>query len=130
MSRLASYKGLGAPLLDVEQLSSASTAINLTPDQQGKLLWFDGGIRQLNLPKPEAGMQFMIMNTTGGVSTVTKILSSGESDIQTFETTAKGVANATTVEAGVIAHLIAINDYRWIASRMGGSTLALGAVTT
>jgi len=102
MSRLASYKGLGAPLLDIEQLSSASSVVNLTVDQQGKLLWFDGGIGRLNLPKPEAGMVYMIMNSTGGVSTVTKILSSGESDILTAATTAKGVGNASTVEAGVI----------------------------
>ncbi len=130
MSRLASYKGMGAPLLQVEQLSSASTAVNLTPDQQGKFLWFDGGIRQINLPAPEAGMTFMIMNSTGGHTTVTKILSSGESDILTAASTAKGVGNFSTVEAGVIIKVTAINDYRWVASRMGGSTLALAAVTT
>ncbi|MHA2066515.1 MAG: hypothetical protein ACXABY_19255 [Candidatus Thorarchaeota archaeon] len=130
MANLASYKGLGAPLLDVEALSTASTAVNLTADQQGKLLWFDGGIRQINLPQPEAGMVYWLANTTGGVTTVTKILSSGESDILTAASTAKGVACESTVEAGIIIKVIGINDYRWVASREGGSTLNINTTTT
>jgi len=77
MSRLASYRGQGAPVLEIEELSTLSTAIDLTADQQGKLLIFDSGVGRLRLPKPEAGMVFMIMNSSGGVSTVAKILSSG-----------------------------------------------------
>ena len=136
MSRLASYSGLGAAVLGAEELSTLSTAINLTPDQQGKLLWFDSGIRQINLPKPEAGMRFLIMNTSGGESSVTKILSSGESDIlvgsvtASVATTAKGVGCESTVEHGIIIELIGINDYRWVASRLGGSTLNIIDVTT
>ena len=130
MGNLASYKGLGAPNAAVEFLSTASTAVNLTVDQQGKLLIFDAGIRQLNLPAPEAGMKFSIMNSTGGVSTVTKILSSGAYDILCAATTAKGVACESTVETGIIIDLVAINDYRWVASRRGGSTLNINSTTT
>ena len=130
MSRLASYRGQGAPVLEIEELSTLSTAIDLTADQQGKLLIFDSGVGRLRLPKPEAGMVFMIMNSSGGVSTVTKILSSGECDILTGATTAKGVGHESTVEQGLITVLYAINDYRWVASRRFGSSLHIIAVTT
>lgn len=131
MSGLGTYMGLGAPQYGVEQLTTASTTIDITNDQQGKLLIFDGGIRQINLPTPEAGKVFRLMNSTGGVSTVTKILSTGASiDIQCDATTAQGVGCESTVEGGIIIELIGISDYRYIASRAGGSTLNINSTTT
>lgn len=131
MSKLASYKGLGAPIFnDAEWLSTASTSIDLTVDQQGKLLIFDAGIRQINLPTPEEGMQYFVMASTGGVSTATKVLSSGNYDILVAATTGKGCAAESTVETGIIMHFFAINDYRWVANRLGASTLAITSTST
>ena len=130
MGNLATYKGLGSPVFDVEFLPTNSTRVTLTADQQSKLLISGGDARQIRLPAPEVGMVYNVLFSSGGVSTATKITSSGAYDILTAGTTAKGVANATTVETGVWIQTVAINSFRWVASRLGGSTLSIGAVTT
>ena len=134
MSRLASYKGLGAPQLRVENVSLASTRVQLTDAQQGALLVLDGttgSTVEIALPQPETGMEFHLLFTTGGVTAVTKILSTGfNSDILVAGSTAKGVANATTAEGGVYIRLVAVSDNRWMAFRQSGSTLALVTATS
>jgi len=131
MSRLASYKGLGSPINEVEFLSNASTTITLTADQQGKLLIWDGAIAQINLPAPEAGMVFRLMNSTGGItSTPTKICSSGSYDILCNNTTKKAVCCGSTEEGGIIIELFGINDFRWVASSPNPGTTAVNSTTT
>lgn len=134
MSRLASYKGLGAPQLRVENVSLASTRVQLTDAQQGALLIFDGSTNstgEIALPQPETGMEYHLLFTTGAAGSVTKILSTGfGSDILIAATTAKGVANLTTVESGVYIRLVAISDTRWMAFNQGAGALALATATS
>jgi len=130
MGNLATYKGLGSPVFDVEFLGTGSTRITLTADQQSKLLISGGDARQIRLPAPEVGMVYNVFFSSGGVSTATKITSSGAYDILTAGTTAKGVANESTAERGVWVQLVAINSFRWVASRLGGSTLNINSTTT
>ena len=130
---LATYKGLGALSARVEQVSLATTRVTLTQDQQGALLILDGSTGstvEIALPAPAAGMIYNLFFSTGSVSVVTKILSTGVYDILVGGTTAKGVANATTVERGQGISLVAINEFRWIADRFGGTTLALATATS
>ena len=130
---LATYKGLGALSARVEQVSLATTRVTLTQDQQGALLILDGSTGstvEIALPAPAAGMIYNLFFSTGSVSVVTKILSTGVYDILVGGTTAKGVANATTAERGQGISLVAINEFRWIADRFGGTTLALATATS
>lgn len=132
MSNKATYMGLGAPVADVEFLSTASTSVDLTVDQQNKLLVVDGAaIRQINLPAPEAGMSYhFVFNSSGGAaSTATKVLSSGY-DILVAGTTGKGVANETTAQGGAVFAVFAINSYRWIATRGSASSLNVNSTST
>ena len=124
MARLASYKGVGAPAQLVEALSVTSTLLTLTDDQQGKFLTWGGqsSASRIRLPAPEAGMVYTIAFNGPGVSTATKITSSGAYDILTANTTGKGVSNETTAERGQVIQLVAINDVRWLATRQGGTT--------
>jgi len=131
MSRVASYKGLGAPASLIEIVTPGSTTYTLSDDQQNKLLCFKTGAAQINLPTPEEGMIFNIFfleSPTQG-STATKVLSSGY-DILCAATTAKGVANGSTAENGVGIRLIGLNGTRWLADRFGGSTLPITSTTT
>ncbi len=131
MSKLASYMGLGSPQSNVEIVSPASTSYALTLNQQGKLLAFETGAAQINLPAPETGMVYNILFLAGPTqaTTPTKIDSSGY-DILCDASTAKAVCNETTVENGVGISLFAINEFRWVASRFGGSTLNINSTTT
>jgi len=64
-------------------------------------------------------------------STPTKIISSGDNyDILCDASTAQAVTNETTAENGVGISLIAITDFRWVASRFGGSTLNINSTST
>lgn len=129
---LASFKGLGAPVIDVEFLT-ASTRIVLTNDQQSKILVLDGSTgstAEIALPIPAEGMMYTILFSTGAAGAVTKILSTGPYDILVGDSTAKGVANATTAERGQAIQLVALNEFRWAASRVGGTTLALATATS
>ena len=130
MGNLATYKGLGSPVFDVEFLATNSSRLTLTADQQSKLLISGGDARQIRLPAPEVGMVYNVLFSSGGVSTATKITSSGAYDILCGASTAKGVANASTVEMGVWIQLVAINSFRWVASRLGGSTLQVQSTST
>jgi len=134
MSDLGTFKGLGAANFGVEFLSTASTALALTYDQQGKLLIFNGqtSCSRILLPQPAAGVVFRIFFTgAGGVSSVHKICSTvGGSDILCGATTKKAVGNETTAQTGVGIELIGINEYRYVASRFGGSTLNINSTTT
>ena len=130
MGNLATYKGLGSPVFDVEFLPTNSSRLTLTADQQSKLLISGGDARQIRLPAPEVGMVYNVFFSSGGVSTATKITSSGAYDILCGGSTAKGVANASTVEMGVWIQLVAINSFRWVASRLGGSTLQVQSTST
>jgi len=121
----ATYKGLGSPVLDVEFLSTASTALTLTQEQQSKLLVWGGqsSAARIRLPAPEAGVEYFIFFNDAAVSSATKITSSGAYDIVCGGTTAKAVVLASTAELGAGHHLVAINSYRWVLDRFGGSTL-------
>ena len=121
----ATYKGLGSPSLDVEFLSTASTALTLTQDQQSKLLVWGGqaAAARIRLPAPEAGMEYFILFNDAAVSSATKITSSGVYDIVCGNTTAKVVILGSTAELGGGHHLVAINSYRWFADRFGNSTM-------
>ena len=132
MSNKASYMGLGAPQSQVEIVSPGSTSYDLSLDQQGKLLAFNTGAAQINLPAPEAGMVYNIffLASPTQASTATKIISSGDYDILCAATTAQAVANESTAENGVGISLFAINEFRWVASRFGGSTLNINSTTT
>ena len=134
MSKLASYKGLGAYNYGVEFLSTASTLVTLDYEQQGKLLIFNGqtSASRIRLPQPEAGIVYNIFFTgAGGVSTSHKICSTvGGSDILCDATTKKAVANETTAQTGVGIQLIGLNEFRYVASRFGGSTLNINSTTT
>lgn len=121
----ATFKGLGSPSLEVEFLSTASTALTLTQDQQSKFLVWNGqaAASRIRLPAPEAGMEYFIYFNDAAVSSATKITSSGVYDIVCGNTTAKAVILASTAELSAGHHLIAINSYRWAALRIGASTL-------
>ena len=131
---LATYQGLGAISARVEQVSLATTRVALTQDQQGALLVLDGSTGstvEIALPtSPVAGMKYNLFFSTGAVTVVTKVLSTGVYDILVGDTTAKGVANATTVERGQGISLTAVNEFRWVADRFGGTTLALATATS
>ena len=129
---LATYQGLGGSLLRAESIGSVSTLYTLTQDQQGVLLVVGEttAASRIRLPAPSAGMQYTIVFSSQGVSSATKITSSGVYDILTAATTAKGVANETTVERGQIIQLTAFNEFRWFAARLGASTLNINSTTT
>ena len=129
---LATYKGLGSPALLVENVSLATTRVTLTQDQQHKLLVLDGSTGstvEIALPQPEEGLEYWLFFSTGSVSVATKVLSTSY-DILIGDTTAKGVANASTVERGQGIHLIGISAGRWVADRFGGTTLAIVTATS
>ena len=132
MSGLATYRGLGAPGLLIENVSLASTLVTLTLDQQGKVLVFDNttAASRIRLPAPEAGIVYNVLFSTGGVSSRTKITSSGVYDILVAGTTGKGVANESTAEKGVIIQLVGLSEFRWAASRLGASTLNINSTST
>ena len=129
---IASYKGLGSALLGAESIGAVSTLYTLTQDQQGRLLVVGEttAASRIRLPAPAAGMQYTIVFSSQGVSSATKVTSSGVYDIQTAATTAKGVANETTAERGQIIQLTALNDFRWLAARLGASTLNINSTST
>ena len=128
----ATYKGLGQPGLDVEFLSTASTALTLTQDQQSKVLVWGGqsSAARIRLPAPEAGMEYFILFTDAAVSSATKITSSGAYDIVCGNTTAKAVILGSTAELSAGHHLVAINSYRWFADRLGVSSITSTNGTT
>ena len=132
MARLATYRGIGAVGTLVETLSTASTALTLTDDQQGKLLLWPGhsSASRIRLPAPEAGMVYNFAFMGPAASTATKILSSGAYDIYTTGTTGKGVSRASTVENGSVLTLVAISDTRWLALDAGVSTVAVASTST
>ena len=129
---IASYKGLGSGLLRAESIGAVSTLYTLTQDQQGVLLFVGEttAASRIRLPAPAAGMQYTIIFSSQGVSSATKITSSGVYDILTAATTAKGVANETTAERGQIIQLTALNEFRWLAARLGASTLNINSTST
>ena len=132
MSELAAYKGLGGTVNRVEFISTASTLTTLSLDQQGAFLVWNGqtSAARIRLPRPEAGMVYNIYFNATGVSTATKIISSGDYDIRTAASTAKAVAHETTAENGASIRLTAINGYRWVVDRLNASTLNFNSTTT
>jgi hypothetical protein len=76
-------------------------------------------------------MTYNLLFTTGAAGAVTKILSTGfDSDILVANSTAKGVANGTTVEGGVFIQLIAVSNNRWMAFAKGAGSLALATASS
>ena len=141
MSRLGSYRGLGAPQWQVENLSTASTALTLTDDQQGKLLIWNAnaGAARINLPAPEAGMTFTIYFHEDAVSSGTKIIANnaGTFDFYLIDGTtgvAFAPADASTIEGGIGVTVTALNGLQWIVDKWGASTRAFavtnGSTTT
>ena len=118
---LASYRGLGSPSVPVEFLSTASTALTLTQDQQARLLVWNGqsSAARINLPRPEAGMSYKIFFNALAVSSATKIISNAAGTYDMVlggvaaGSTAVAVAVGTTGELGKSLELVAINDTRW-----------------
>ncbi len=136
--RAASYKGLGAAFAGVKYISTASTAVTLTVDDQAYLLLVGGdgwtSAARIALPKPEAGMQFTIFFVGDAVSSPTKITSTGD-DIDIYvsdDTTAQAVALASTAEGGGGIKIMGINDNRYVAWDFAGSSgnRALNSTTT
>lgn len=124
MANRATYQGLGALNLDIENASLASTLVTLTLDQQSKLLVFDGttAASRIRLPAPEAGMSYNILFSTGAVSTATKVLSSGVYDILCGNSTGKGAAINSTAERGQVLRFVGLNEFRWLGYRVGATT--------
>ena len=120
---IASYKGLGAVGPAVEFLSTLSTVLTLTDNQQGLFLVYPGqsSAVRIRLPAPEAGKYFHLAFNGPAVSTATKITSSGVYDIVINGTTAKGVAFASTVELGAVLEVFGINEFRWLAVSQGST---------
>jgi hypothetical protein len=139
MSRLATYKGLGAPVLAIENLSTASTRVTLTNDQQGKLLVsanFSSGAA-IVLPQPETGMQYNIFFGSDATSAATRIVgNTGDSDIYSLTTahvdsTDAAVAYGSTAEGAKWLQFTAISDVRWAVTNCDVSTiLAAGLQST
>lgn len=136
MSRRASYMGLGTPQLQIEYLSTASTVVTLTDDQQSKLLIWNGhdtSAVRINMPAPETGMQYSVYFQGDAISSGTKFIASSIAEYDFYlvdGTTAEvfAAADGSTVEGGVGVTMIAITDYRWIVDKWGCSTYAF-AVT-
>ena len=133
MSNLVSFMGLGARNREVELLSTASTALALTYEQQEKLLVWAGqaGAARLTLPQGEPGMAYNVFFTADAVSSATKILTPDTSDFYVVDgTTDRGIACASTVEGGLGISVYCINTNRWVADRFGASTLAIGSASS
>jgi len=126
-----SYQGLGAPSQRVVFLSTASTVVTLSQDDQGALLVWNGqaGASRFNLPAPSAGMSYEFFFNDLAVSSATKIISNalGTYDIVikgvAAGTTAVAVAIGTTGELGASFKLVAINDTRWAAFQTYATTV-------
>jgi hypothetical protein len=140
MSDKATYKGLGAFIGGVETLSSASTIVTLTLDQQSKLLLWPGnaGPSRILLPQAQIGLVYRVAIIDDAVSSATKFVSSGGSDdlyfsIETqIQTTGQAVAYGSTLEGGQVVTMEAISDNRWLVTgtRTTVSDGGLGSTTT
>ena len=140
MSRLATFNILGFAEQDVELLSTASTALALSDDQQNKILVWGGqsSAARISLPTPELGMRYNVFFSDDAVSSATKFISSGDFDIyyahqDQVQTTAKAVAYGSTLEGGQFVEFVAISDFRWAvlrASRSSVSGAGIGTTTT
>ena len=139
MDQLATYKGLGAFIGGVETLSSASTIVTLTPDQQGKLLLWPGnaGSARILLPAPSAGMVFRILCVDDAVSSATKFVSSGGAvdiyyaHLDKVQTTGRAVSLGTTLEGGGWVEFTGLSGTRWAVTDWGpASSLANTALQT
>ena len=137
MPRLASYQGLGAPGLRVTNLSSASTALTLTDDQQSALLIWNSqsSASRISLPAPEIGMQYTIFMGGDAVSSATKFISNGAGTYDFYyastaavETTGVAVAFGSTAEGGLFVEFTAISDVRWAITKQPYSTVAGAAL--
>ncbi len=116
-----------------EKLSTASTALQLTLDQQDKLLLWPGhsSASRLTLPNAEAGLTFNIFFQADAVSSATKILAKDTDDFFIEDgSTDRGAGVGSTIEGGVGITVIAIDNHRWIADRFGASTVALTAISS
>src|SRR3990167_10613004 len=97
---LASYRGLGVPSVPVEFLSTASTALTLTQDQQARLLIWGGqaAASRINLPAPEAGMTYEIFFNGQAVSSATKIIANAAG---TYDMVVAGLGGSTAIALAV-----------------------------
>ena len=128
--RVASYNGLGGNFLGVKFLSTVSTAVALTVDDQAYLLLaggsgeMAGGGHRIALPKPEAGMRFDIFFTADTDTTAIKITSTGDDqDIYVADdTTCQAVALASTASGGGGITVFGISDRRYVAWDFAGSS--------
>ena len=120
---IAAYRGLAAIGPLTQNISTASTVVTLTDNDQGVLLIWGGqtSAARIRLPAPEAGKMFRIIFNGPGVSTATKICSSGNGEILINGTTAKAVAFASTIELGAYLEVIGVNDFRYIANGHGST---------
>ena len=136
MSRLATYNILGFADDRVEFLSTASTALTLSDDQQNKILVWGGqaAASRINLPAPEQGMRYSVFFSDDAVSSATKFASSGF-DIyyahqDQVQSTAAAVAYGSTLEGGMFVEFIALNEFRWAVLRASRTTLSDGGMGT
>jgi hypothetical protein len=126
--------GLGGPQLQVENLTTGSTTLTLTDDQQGKLLVWNGqtSAARICLPQPETGMPYHIYFHSDAASSGTKIIATsvGAYDVYLIDGTTGecfAPADGSTVEGGIGVSLFAITDTRWIVDKWGASTLGFAA---
>jgi hypothetical protein len=121
------YKGLGASDELVETLSTGSTILALTLEQQNKLLLWGGNAAsaRILLPQAQAGLNYKIYFTDDGVSSATKIVSSGGTDdiyyphINKVQTTGQAVSLGTTLEGGSWVEMTGISSVRWVVAKHG-----------
>ena len=132
MSNIATYKGQANLLSNVEFVSTASTVVTLTYEQQDKWLFIGGdgwsSAARVRLPAPEAGIMYRIFFSGDAVSSATKITCSGAYDIyyahvDRVETTGKAVSLGSTLEGGAYLQLLGMNAYRWAVVDAKGSTV-------
>ena len=136
--RKAALGGVGKMNVELRNLSTVSTALTLSLDDQDAYLVWGGqsSASRITLPYPEAGLFYQIFLNGPGVSTATKFLSTANNldglsvDIITGGSTAKGAALASTVEAGASVQFLGLDSRRWLALRGPGSTVALGTATS
>lgn len=137
-SRKAGFRGLGKLNQELVNLSTGSTVLSLTLDQQDAYCIWGGqsSAARIRLPAPEEGMFYQIFMNGPGVSTATKFLSSAltfdgrRPDFVVGGTTAAGVAFASTAENGASIEFVGLSNYRWLALRGSGTTVGIGTATS
>ena len=132
------YKGLGAFDSAIETLSTASTVLTLTLDQQGKTLLWGGqaAASRIVLPQAQLGLVYTIVYTDDAFSSATMISCSGGTDdiyyshVDQVQTTGQGVSYGSTLEGGQRVELTGISSVRWMVTDNTRTTLVASGIGT